>query len=634
MKILKLIALCWVLAPVGLLAQYIADNQPAFLIKPYLQFATQSEISILWETTHESNAMVEYGEAQYNVDAAVLDQKVSVDSPNTRHELTLTGLKPETNYFYRVTSITIFGDTVQTQVLPFKTAVKKDSPYAFTVFSDSQSNPDIWGKITNQALRDRPDFAVHGGDLVGLGYRKKEWIHDFFAPSNAFMRQIPMFTILGNHEHDAKYYYDYFKNPEPEHYYKFTYGNAEFFMIDTDQYQSPGTPMYHWLEHALAASTAQWKFIVHHHPPYSTEENDFGDTNYEKSTQGDDELKMLIPLYEKYGVDVVFYGHIHMYERTWPLLENKVDVQNGIHYINVGGAGGRLEQASPTRSWFTNKVRTTFHYAYVRVHEDQLQYQAIDVDGQLFDQFTLDKPRTKKPASDLSPVTPWPKRSRRIFTDTIHVDLQTVNASDQIYYTLDGSQPSASNGQLLSGKIILNQSSQLKAVAVNRQGMSPVAELNYEKTPVLKAETPSAKFKTGLMYDYYLGEMQDEKAHISTQLTLKKQGTCASLDFSDIPNQGRYWGVSYKGYMEIPETGYYTFNGHGYHIFRFYLHGQLKMEEYNREVDVNTEVYLEKGLHPFELEYQTHRYYNYLRLEYKGPDGLQKPVSTLKFYHK
>ncbi|GAA5224732.1 hypothetical protein GCM10025777_53630 [Membranihabitans marinus] len=588
----------------------------------------------MWETNSPSQSLVEFGAARYNVDAAVLDRRLENKDFTLLHEVTLPNLEVETNYFYRVTSITEFGDTIRTGVLPFKTAVKKDSPYAFTVFSDSQSNPDIWGKVTKQALRDRPDFAVHGGDLVGLGYRKEEWVHDFFAPSHGFMKQIPMFTILGNHEHDAAYYYEYFKNPEPEHFYQFTYGNAEFFMIDTDQYQEPGTVMYHWLEHALARSTAKWKFIVHHHPPYSTEENDFGDTNYEKSTQGDDELKMLVPLYEKYGVDIVFYGHIHMYERTWPLLDNKVDVKNGIHYINVGGSGGRLEEASPTRSWFTNKVRTTFHYAYVAVNDETLQYQAIDENGLLFDQFTLDKSRDKTPFAQLPPVTPRPIRETRIFTDTLQVQLNTVNPADNIYYTTDGSIPSAQNGKRVNGKIILNKTTQLKAIAINDNGQSPMADLSFEKVNYLKAEKKTNAFEAGLRYDYYTGKMQDEKKHISTQLKLDKEGVVRGLDFEELPNKGKDWGVSYQGYMDIPQSGYYRFYGHGYHIFRFYLHDELKMEEYNREVDVTTEVYLEKGLHPFELEYQTHRYYQYIRWDYKGPNGERHPVSDLKFYYK
>ncbi|WP_236979086.1 metallophosphoesterase [Membranihabitans maritimus] len=634
MKPQKPILLFLLLIPIICFGQWKEDRQPGFMIKPYLQFSTQNQMSILWETSHPSTSIVEYGAGRFNVEKAILDQHVSSDEFNTMHEVTLDGLKVETNYFYKVTSVTAAGDTLQSEVLPFKTAVKANTPFAFTVFSDSQSNPEIWGKITNQALRDRPDFGLHAGDLVGLGYRKHEWVNHFFAPSNPYMKQIPLFTILGNHEHDAAFYYQYLKNPEPEHFYQFTYGNSEFFLIDTDQYQEPGTEMYHWLEHALASSDATWKFVIQHHPPYTTEENDFGDTNYELSLRGDEEAQMLIPLYEKYGVDIVFYGHIHMYERTWPLLNNKPVEKGGVLYLNVGGAGGKLEQASPTRAWFTNKTRTTHHYAYVAINGQTLQYQAIDEKGDLFDYFELKESRKKISSKELPPVTPFPERSRRIFRDTMHVHLRTVNDGDVIYYTTDGSAPSESNGDAMKDFILLEDSRTIRAMAKNDHGQSDEVKISYTKSPLITGEKLTNNFELGLNFEYFTGEMRDEKQHISHQLTLENSGKVEDFDFDKIPHRGRHWGVSYKGFIEVPESGYYKFNGHGYHIFRFYLHDELKIEEYKREIDGTTEVYLEKGLHPFELEYQTHRYYNYMRFEYTGPYGIHQPISNLNFYRK
>ena len=74
--------------------------------------------------------------------------------------------------------------------------------------------------------------------------------------------------MLGNHEQDARHYYDYMDLPEPECYYSFTFGDAEFFMIDTNKKVDPESEQYQWLDETLGASKAEWKFVCHHHPAY------------------------------------------------------------------------------------------------------------------------------------------------------------------------------------------------------------------------------------------------------------------------------------------------------------------------------------------------------------------------------
>ena len=135
--------------------------------------------------------------------------------------------------------------------------------------------------------------------------------------------RVAMFPVLGNHEQNARNYYNYMSLPDPEYFYKFTYGNADFFMIDTNQRVDLQSKQYQWLDEQLTASKATWKFVCHHHPPYSSDENDYGDlwkTN--RSSRGDVRARVLVPLYEEHNVDVVWNGHIHSYERTWPIRNN------------------------------------------------------------------------------------------------------------------------------------------------------------------------------------------------------------------------------------------------------------------------------------------------------------------------
>ncbi len=202
--------------------------------------------------------------------------------------------------------------------------------------------------------------------------------------------------VIGNHEKNAHWYYDYFDLPKPEYYYTFTCGNAQFFMIDSNKDCGPGSEQYRWLEKALSESKATWKFTAHHHPCFSSDEDDYGDHLKGKPDEpfdwGDTNVRRLVPLYEKYGVDIAFAGHIHSYERTWPILQMTINQQKGVRYIVSGGGGGGLESAAPQRSWFSIHVQRGHHYGFAAVYDRTIQFKAYDVDGRLFDTFELTKP--------------------------------------------------------------------------------------------------------------------------------------------------------------------------------------------------------------------------------------------------
>ncbi len=145
---------------------------------------------------------------------------------------------------------------------------------------------------------------------------------------------------------------------------------------------------------ALAKSTATWKFVCHHHPPYSSDEDDFGNlwkTN--KSTRGDLRVRELAQLYDKHGVDMVWNGHIHSYERTWPLKADEVVEHNGTIYMITGGGGGHLETAGPFKPGFQNNVRHGHHYCIVAINGKVLEFKAFTLDDRLFDYMKIEKGR-------------------------------------------------------------------------------------------------------------------------------------------------------------------------------------------------------------------------------------------------
>jgi predicted phosphodiesterase len=320
---------------------------------------------------------------------------VKVEQPGTMGEVVLTGLTPTTKYFYRVVCTDAGGRRLEGPQLTFQTAVGPSEAFSFTVIGDTQRNPVVTGKVAKLMWERRPNFVLHCGDVVDDGTAKWQWTGDLFKPCQELFGRVPVYPCIGNHEKNDPQYYKYFSLPAPEYYYSFKFGNAEFFSLDTNKQRTaslkPGGLQYQWLDKALATSEAKWKFCYHHHPAYSSDSDDYGDTAKGPTTAGDLRVRPLLALYEKYKVDVVFNGHIHLYERTWPIKGGKVDQKEGVIHITSGGGGGSLENFGPTPTFFKQEGRVDFHFCYITIHQGALHFKAFDQEGRLFDHFSLRK---------------------------------------------------------------------------------------------------------------------------------------------------------------------------------------------------------------------------------------------------
>ncbi len=364
------------------------NDQPLeFVIKPYLQFGTKTGMTVMWRTSQPTIGVVHYGETDE------CPRKIRDKEPTVIHELRIEGLDSQTQYFYRTNSSKPGeADVLSSEISTFQTAVEADTPFAFAVISDTQGNPKVSGKLAEFAWGQRPSFLLHPGDLVDTGTRDDHWTQHFFPSMNKLIRYVPFYPVLGNHEQNARNYFDYVSLPDPEYYYDFEFGNTHFFMIDSNRNVDPGSEQYLWLEATLAKSKATWKIVCHHHPPYSSDENDYGNlwkTN--KGTRGDLRIRQLVGLYEKYDVDIVWNGHIHSYERTWPIKEGNSVEKGAPIYMITGGGGGGLETPGPIRPFFQNTVRHGHHYTMVRINHGVLELQVYDLENRLFDQLKIEK---------------------------------------------------------------------------------------------------------------------------------------------------------------------------------------------------------------------------------------------------
>ncbi len=360
-----------------------------FVVRPFLQSVTAESATVVAETSQAARLTVEYGELQ------PLKSSATTATPALISELKLPGLQPATRYFYRVTCEDGDGNLARSEVASFQTDPGPDRAWAFGILGDTQRNPTVTRKCAEGIFALRPNFLLHLGDVVDDGFAKQQWVFDLFEPCARLLAHVPVFPVIGNHEKNAHWYYDYFSLPAPEYWYTFRMGNAEFFMVDSNKDCRPGSEQHRWLEQALAASKATWKFAAHHHPCFSSDEDDYGDHWKGKPDKpfswGDRNARHLVPLYEKYGLDIAFAGHIHSYERTWPILGMTINQAKGVRYIVSGGGGGGLEQAAPQRSWFTVHVQRGHHYCVAAVHDRTIEFKAYDLEGRLFDTFQLTK---------------------------------------------------------------------------------------------------------------------------------------------------------------------------------------------------------------------------------------------------
>lgn len=351
---------------------------------PYLNHIEENSAQLVWETDQPSEAKISFGE-QVPLDRI---QTLKSDSGTIR-KILLENLKASTTYYYQLEWKSERGEVLQSPVLTFQTAKPNGEPFMFGIVSDTESRPQINHRVGERLWDERPDFLIHLGDLTDGGDRDKkfQWTMEYFQGIGPLTSRIPVATVPGNGDADLFWYNQYHPQTGNQAFYRFDYGDASFWMLNSnlkDELQKGGD-QYTWLSGEMEKSKARWKFVVLHHAPYSADEDDYGNTWAGQGNQGDPELGDLIKLMESAGVKMVFFGHLHSYMRSLPLKDGRIDLENGLTYVQVGGAGGNLEDNAPTRTWFTAKINRGFHYCTVQIAGQSLELRAYDLEGQLLD---------------------------------------------------------------------------------------------------------------------------------------------------------------------------------------------------------------------------------------------------------
>ncbi|MFB0537964.1 MAG: metallophosphoesterase [Anaerolineae bacterium] len=248
-------------------------------------------------------------------------------------------------------------------------APAQDSSLAFMVLGDTRTGHTAHQSVVDKMLElGPPEFYLHTGDLVDYGSDRSQW-DTFLDIEQDLMQASTLYPAMGNHEMNHQNYFDVLNPPGP--WYSFDSGNAHFVCLQVDGYghYTPGQPQYEWLVSDLAGTSKPWKFVFFHIPPYSSGGHG-SDLNVRQA---------LCPLFEQYGVTIVFTGHDHDYERS---------VANGVTYIVTGGGGAPLYQKgrdNPASVYFAS----VHHFVQITLSGDTLHGVAIEPDGTEFDHFTM-----------------------------------------------------------------------------------------------------------------------------------------------------------------------------------------------------------------------------------------------------
>ncbi len=240
----------------------------------------------------------------------------------------------------------------------------------FAVMGDSGTGDaaqyDVANVMATTRARTPFQFVLMLGDNLYGGWSSSAIVKKFEQPYKPLLDAgVQFYASLGNHDDAREKFYPAF-HMNGERYYKVSRGDVDFFALDSNYMDR--TQLV-WIDQALHESSARWKVAFFHHPLYSS-----------ASRHGSEkDLRVLLePLLIRHGVQVVFSGHDHVYER--------VTSQQGITYFVCGSSGqlrrGDLDKRSSVTAAGFDQDRT---FMVVEMNDDTMQFQAVSRSGRVID---------------------------------------------------------------------------------------------------------------------------------------------------------------------------------------------------------------------------------------------------------
>jgi predicted phosphodiesterase len=485
------LAVALTIAITASLAVLVARPQPPvdphFIVKPYLQLGDLPRLSpvenlrVIWQAP-DTPATEWLVEVRHGADdpwrplvGATGRLISSWDEPYRLFNVPITRLQPGREFEYRISKN---ADVVFSA--RGKARAARNQRYRFAVTGDTGANTAQEKRIVYQMARAEPDFVAIAGDIVYSSGRMREYREKFFPFYNAdsagpetgapLIRSRVLFGAMGNHDAGSG---DLDRDPDGQAYfltwafpmngpytqagapntqmikgpadrvkthlaalrapfprmamYSFDYGNSHWTFLDSNVYVDwTNAYLRNWLARDLAAARdATWKVVVFHHPPFNSSRAHFSEQ----------QMRLISEILEHRGVDIVFSGHVHNYQRTAPLkflakpapdgsfkvassyvidgdfeLDPSFDGESdttadGVLYV-VTGAGGAgaydPDQTDNIPTWqpFTRRlISDIYSFSLVDIDEGKLTLRQVSEAGDELDRFVMTKPRPATPTT-------------------------------------------------------------------------------------------------------------------------------------------------------------------------------------------------------------------------------------------
>jgi 3',5'-cyclic AMP phosphodiesterase CpdA len=239
----------------------------------------------------------------------------------------------------------------------------------FAAIGDNGTGERPQYEVAQQMVKARAafpfDLVIMLGDNMYGGQSPADFVKKFEQPYAALLAAGVKFQAsLGNHDRSENVSYKPF-NMNGERYYSYARRNVRFFALDSTRMDAKQLA---WLETSLADAREDWRICYFHHPLYS---------NATRHGSSVDLRVALEPIFVKHGVDVVFSGHDHVYERLKP--------QKGIAYFVSGAAGqlrpGNMQPTDQTAAYFDQDQS----FMLVEVAGNDLYFEVLSRTGKTVD---------------------------------------------------------------------------------------------------------------------------------------------------------------------------------------------------------------------------------------------------------